>query len=231
MGSYRAQLMIPGEDTCPRERKEFMRGWKAMLEEEEEDSDDVMVEELKEAEDWQNNQALLTNLKDWYSRQVTCSTNVVRRVYSTLLEWKGDLDPADDEETKAMIEDLDLEEAGDCARAGHPQNPLNRITLYPFTLSDQQIELLLQTAGIESSPSSTPVMNSESTLKDALELMIQRMGERYEVPFPYWIFRTIPSLFLQEPLLMEWASAIFPPPYLSKVVHIASPAEVNHVSA
>ena len=40
MGSYRAQLMIPGEDTCPRERKRFMQGWKAMLEEDEEDSDD-----------------------------------------------------------------------------------------------------------------------------------------------------------------------------------------------
>ena len=60
---------------------------------------------------------------------------------------------------------------------------------------------------------------------------VQIVDERYEVPFSYWIFCTIPSLFMQEPLLMEWASTIFPPTYLSKVVDIASPTENSHVPA
>ena len=59
-----------------------------MLEAEKEDDDDLLVDELKEAEDWKTNQTLLTSLKDWYFRQVTSSANVIRRVYSGLLEKK-----------------------------------------------------------------------------------------------------------------------------------------------
>ncbi len=69
------------------------------------------------------------------------------------------------------------------------------------------------------------------TLKNALEMMIQRMDERYTVPIPYWLFRIIPSLFMQEPLLMEWASCVFPMSYLVRVAEIASPSHKNHIPA
>ena len=51
LGSYKAQLMIPGEDTCPKERKEFMEIWKTMLEAEVGDDDELLVDELQEADE------------------------------------------------------------------------------------------------------------------------------------------------------------------------------------
>ncbi len=168
------------------------------------------------------NQSLLTNLKDWYFRQVTSSANVIKRVYSSLIDMKEELDPAIDEETQAIMDDLDLEEAGEFPQARHQQNPLNRVTLYAFTLSDQQTELLCQANGVPEPSSSVPASpESMIALKNALEMMIQRMDERYTVPFPYWLFRTIPSLFMQEPILMKWASCVFPMSYLERVAEIA----------
>ena len=228
LGSYRAQLMIPGEDTCPREREELMKLWRCMLEAKKEEDDDLLVDELKEAEDWKKNQALLTNLKDWHFRQVTSSANVIRRVYSGLLEMKDELDPGEDEETRATIEDLELEEAGEFPLARHSQNPLNRVMLYPFTLSVQQIEILLHMAEVVDDCPPSQGSEPATILRDVLEGMIQRMDERYQVPFPYWLF---PSLFMQEPLLMEWASTIFPLSYLVKAVDMVSHRDKNHIPA
>ena len=88
IGNYKAQLMFPGEDTCPREREELMKRWRCLLEAEKEDDDGLLVDEMREAEDWKTNQALLTNLKDWYFKQVTSSANVIRKRIPNFWKFK-----------------------------------------------------------------------------------------------------------------------------------------------